>query len=228
MATIIQGSVEPIYRCTSCGAVYLDKVTQCDCMPKVQEFLEGIVTFPKPFPYVGGTSLNALLERLVALIRAEYEAPLKLAEEALASCEEKSWSVSFDAYLVEKALAAIREALAEPQITTPDVCGEVCERAKLCYGCGKNLDEANRIHEARLAEPVQEPVAWTNYNGAVNNLIKAEQALQNLSDFHQHMEATEPKCTATPKYISQQSLLSKSLWKSRRLTRLCCICVGRL
>lgn len=49
MATIIQGSVEPIYRCTSCGAVYLDKVTQCDCMPKVQEFLEGIVTFPKPF-----------------------------------------------------------------------------------------------------------------------------------------------------------------------------------
>jgi hypothetical protein len=41
-----------------------------------------------------------------------------------------------------KALAAIREALAEPEITTPDVCGEVCARAKLCYGCGKEFDEA--------------------------------------------------------------------------------------
>ena len=28
-------------------------------------------------------------------------------------------------------------------ITTPDVCGEVCVRAKLCYGCGKALDETN-------------------------------------------------------------------------------------
>lgn len=28
-------------------------------------------------------------------------------------------------------------------VTTPDVCGEVCARAKLCYGCGKALDEAN-------------------------------------------------------------------------------------
>lgn len=48
----------------------------------------------------------------------------------------------------DEALAAIREALAEPEITTPDVCGEVCARAKLCYGCGKALDEAN----AKLAE----------------------------------------------------------------------------
>jgi len=45
------------------------------------------------------------------------------------------------------ALAAIREALAEQEITTPDVCGEVCARAKLCYGCGKALDEANAKHE---------------------------------------------------------------------------------
>jgi len=44
-------------------------------------------------------------------------------------------------------LAAIREALAEQEITTPDVCGEVCARAKLCYGCGKALDEANAKHE---------------------------------------------------------------------------------
>jgi len=56
---------------------------------------------------------------------------------------------------------------AAPQ--TPDVCGEVCERANLCYGCGKNLDEAN-----------------------------AEHALQKLSDFHQHIEETEPKCNQHP------------------------------
>ena len=59
--------------------------------------------------------------------------------------------------------AAIREALAETEITTPDVCGEVCARAKLCYGCGKALDEAN----AKLAEPVKQgPVAsvrWRKY-----------------------------------------------------------------
>ena len=52
--------------------------------------------------------------------------------------------------LIHEALAEIErlEALAEPQITTPDVCGEVCARAKLCYGCGKALDEANAKHEA--------------------------------------------------------------------------------
>ena len=33
-------------------------------------------------------------------------------------------------------------------VTTPDVCGEVCVRAKLCYGCNKDLEEAN----AKLAE----------------------------------------------------------------------------
>ena len=52
-------------------------------------------------------------------------------------------------------MATLSEALAETEITTPDVCGEVCARAKLCYGCGKALDEAN----AKLAESVkQEPV----------------------------------------------------------------------
>ena len=39
---------------------------------------------------------------------------------------------------------------AAPQ--TPDVCGEVYERAKLCYGCGKNLDEANAEHERKYGE----------------------------------------------------------------------------
>lgn len=60
---------------------------------------------------------------------------LKLAEEALVKANH------FHDY--EDELAAIREALAESEITTPDVCGEVCARAKLCYGCGKALDEAN-------------------------------------------------------------------------------------
>lgn len=53
---------------------------------------------------------------------------------------------------VNQALATIREALAEPQITTPDVCGEVCARAKLCYGCNKNLEEAN----AKYAEQAEQ------------------------------------------------------------------------
>ena len=77
---------------------------------------------------------------------------LKLAEEALSI-----WVVDEGYDRDAIALAAVREALAEPEITTPDVCGEVCARAKLCYGCGKALDEAN----AKLAEPVkQEPVAY--------------------------------------------------------------------
>lgn len=49
MTICSQGSVEPIYRCTSCGGVYAEKVTQCDCMPKVQEFFEGTMTFAEPF-----------------------------------------------------------------------------------------------------------------------------------------------------------------------------------
>ena len=56
---------------------------------------------------------------------------------------------------LERFAALVRaEALAEQEITTPDVCGEVCARAKLCYGCNKAFDEA-------LSEPVkQEPVAY--------------------------------------------------------------------
>ena len=46
------------------------------------------------------------------------------------------------------ALTTIRAARAQEPITTSDVCGEVCARAKLCYGCGKALDEAN----AKLSE----------------------------------------------------------------------------
>lgn len=53
------------------------------------------------------------------------------------------------------------EVYTAPQpVTTPDVCGEVCECAKLCYGCGKNFDEANAEHERKYGkQPVsQEPV----------------------------------------------------------------------
>jgi len=52
--------------------------------------------------------------------------------------------VPLDAYNdMMEAITALREALADPQITTPDVCGEVCVRAKLCYGCNKDIEEAN-------------------------------------------------------------------------------------
>lgn len=39
----------------------------------------------------------------------------EMALEALSSCEENSWSVSFDGVLVEQALDALRQALAEPE-----------------------------------------------------------------------------------------------------------------
>ena len=56
--------------------------------------------------------------------------------------------------------AAIREVLAEPEITTPDVCGEVCARAKLCYGCNKAFDEAlaKQIPEWVDIDDYEEPV----------------------------------------------------------------------
>jgi len=46
------------------------------------------------------------------------------------------------------AIEALREALAEPE--KANQCGETCERAKLCAVCAKGL-----------AEPEQEPVAWS-------------------------------------------------------------------
>lgn len=47
-----------------------------------------------------------------------------------------------------RAFQVIREALAEPE--KANQCGETCERAKLCAVCAKGL-----------AEPEQEPVAWS-------------------------------------------------------------------
>ena len=47
-------------------------------------------------------------------------------------------------------------------VTTPDVCGEVCARAKLCYGCNKDLEEAN----AKYGEQAeQEPVGVVEGSG---------------------------------------------------------------
>ena len=90
------------------------------------------------------------------------------------------------------AITALREALAEPQITTPDVCGEVCVRAKLCYGCGKALDEANAKYaeQAEIPEWVdvddyeeqaeQEPVGNNDWKRVsyIRETLNAEQADQ--------------------------------------------------
>ena len=61
--------------------------------------------------------------------------------------------------------AAIREALAEPRITTPDVCGEVCARAKLCYGCNKAFDEV-------LADHVEQSLTMVaDHSGDANEMV---------------------------------------------------------
>ena len=69
---------------------------------------------------------------------------------------------------LNETITALREALAEPQITTPDVCGEVCARAKLCYGCNKDLEEANAKYveqaEQRSDSERMEPVADIVYD----------------------------------------------------------------
>ena len=79
-------------------------------------------------------------------------AAMQQALEALEACVEKFYAMKSTGVIgalpiqVVKAAQTItdlREALAEPQITTPDVCGEVCARAKLCYGCNKDIEEAN-------------------------------------------------------------------------------------
>ncbi len=87
---------------------------------------------------------------------------LKLAEEALWILEQHNslyYGNSHNTVIeAQKALAAIREVLAEPEITTPDVCGEVCARAKLCYGCNKAFDEALADHVEQNLTMVAEPV----------------------------------------------------------------------
>ena len=36
---------EPVFRCANCECIYSEKVTQCDCMPDVQEWIEGTMSF---------------------------------------------------------------------------------------------------------------------------------------------------------------------------------------
>jgi hypothetical protein len=85
-------------------------------------------------------ALQGQLERFVALVRAEYEAPLKLAEEALEKnlpfnyvqngLGEKFPCFSNDPLRESKtreALAAIREARAEPVKQEPVACANGCD-----------------------------------------------------------------------------------------------------
>ena len=36
---------EPVYRCTSCGHIYMDEPTKCNCMPDEQTCEEGTAIF---------------------------------------------------------------------------------------------------------------------------------------------------------------------------------------
>ena len=84
-------------------------------------------------------------------------------EESLARISDKrNTHFAGDAQVVAgEALAIIQAARAQEPITTPDVCGEVCARAKLCYGCNKDLEEANAKY---VEQAEQEPVAWMSLN----------------------------------------------------------------
>ena len=101
-------------------------------------------------------------------------------EESLARISDKrNTHFAGDAQVVAgEALAIIQAARAQEPITTPDVCGEVCARAKLCYGCNKDLEEAN----AKYGEQAeQEPVAWI----AVSDMLPIEsdgEVLVRMSD----------------------------------------------
>ena len=87
---------------------------------------------------------------------------LKLAEEALESCEEKSWSVSFNAYLVDKALAAIREALTEPVKQEPVKMMNSVGNTE-AYLPGQQTSGFDIPLYAAPVQPMkQEPVAWEN------------------------------------------------------------------
>ena len=107
-------------------------------------------------------TVDALREALAEQAEQEPVAEaLRLSEEAIEYARQGG---KIGSGIYGKALAAIRSAK-EPQITTPDVCGEVCVRAKLCYGCGKALDEAN----AKFTEQAeQEPVAIDGLARACN------------------------------------------------------------
>jgi hypothetical protein len=106
----------------------------------------------------------------------------------------------------KKALAAIREVLAEPEITTPDVCGEVCARAKLRYGCGKALDAANARHEPLCEDEgcphhgtphicVSDPSVLANHSGDGNEMV-AEPAIPEWVDVDDYEEPVKQEPVA--------------------------------
>ena len=128
---------------------------------------EGLFPFEAAEDKFIGT--ERVLESFAALVRAEYEKPLKLAGLVEASVEECMGDDGMVAVipidLYNDLMAAIREALAEPEITTPDVCGEVCARAKLCYGCNKAFDEA-------LADHVEQSLTMVaDHSGDANEMV---------------------------------------------------------
>jgi len=107
---------------------------------------------------------------------------LKLAKEALQSCEAGNWSMSYDELAVDEALAAIREALAESK-PAPD--GRI---PKTVF----TLDDISKAAEmGREAGRID---------------VLAEQALQKPSDFHQYMEATEPVKQEPVAVISESAI----------------------
>lgn len=68
----------------------------------------------------------------------------------------------------------VRPLYEAPQpITTPDVCGEVCARAKLCFGCGKALDEANAktAEDTDASNPLLEQLQ--DANDAISTALQA-------------------------------------------------------
>ena len=85
-------------------------------------------------------------------------------------------------------LAAIREALAEPvcEHRIADARNEFVRDGYICIKCGALFRAADH------AEPVkQEPVAWMNTNGAVNNLRKAGWAMNTAPVERQWVDLTD-------------------------------------
>jgi hypothetical protein len=126
---------------------------------------------------------TAIALKLAALVRAEYEAPLKLAEEALTGLTENDSVNAYFADTRNKALAAIREALAdhvEQSLTM------VADHSELAAKANSGLVYLSAIREAlanhsggankMVAEPVkQEPVKMMNSAGNTEAYLPEQQ-----------------------------------------------------
>jgi hypothetical protein len=98
----------------------------------------------------------------------QQRAAMQMALEALESWKEwDAWNKA-DAFDKDddKAITALREALAQPQEPSP-----AFQIAQL-HDVVTNLKNDIEFFEWKAAQPQGEPVAWTNYNGAVNNRLK--------------------------------------------------------